>query len=108
MVFNAFNSSSPLVSDFERTQYKDLKGRIFLTVGTGGGDFHVPKYQNEYFVNTYVGRGCLVIEVDEEAIELKAQFFSLDDKTIDSFTIEKSINQNIGDSMHQQQQQVFN
>lgn len=108
LVFNAFNSSSPLVSDFERTQYKDLKGRIFLTVGTGGGDFHEPKYQNEYFVNTYVGRGCLVIEVDEEAIELKAQFFSLDDKTIDSFTIEKSINQNIGDSMHQQQQQVFN
>ncbi len=65
-----------MVSDFERTKYKDLEGRIFLTVGTGGGDFHEPKYQNEYCVNTYVGRGCLVIEVDEEANELKAQFYS--------------------------------
>jgi hypothetical protein len=52
LVFNPFNSSSPLVSDFERTQYKDPKGRIFLTIGTGGGDFHEPNYHNEYFMNT--------------------------------------------------------
>lgn len=49
-------------------------------------------------MNTYVGRGCLVIEVDEEANELKGQFYTLDDKTIDSFSIEKSINQDTGKS----------
>ena len=49
-----------------------------------------------------------MIEVDEEANELKGQFYSLDDKTIDTLSIEKSINQDIGDSMQQQQQQVFN
>ena len=39
-----------------------------------------------------------MIEVDEEANELKGQFYSLDDKTIDSFSIEKSINQDTGKS----------
>lgn len=67
MVFNPFNSSSPLVNDAEQAEYKDPKGRIFLTVGTGGGDFHEPRIQSEYFVKTYVGRGCVVIEVDEQA-----------------------------------------
>jgi hypothetical protein len=71
LVFNPFNSSSPLVSDAEQAQYKDPKGRIFLTVGIGGGDFHEPTFQSEYFVKTYVGRGCVVTEVDEQANELK-------------------------------------
>jgi hypothetical protein len=39
-----------------------------------------------------------VIEADEQANELKGQFYSLDDKTIDRFTLEKSISQDAGES----------
>jgi hypothetical protein len=75
LVFNPSNSSSPLVSDTEQAQYKDPKGRIFLTVGIGGGDFHEPRFQSEYFVKTYVVRGCVVTEVHEQANKLKGQFY---------------------------------
>jgi hypothetical protein len=93
LTFNPFNSSNPLIGDTEQTQYKDPNGRIFLTVGTGGGDFHTPAYQMDYFVNTYVGRGCLIIEIDEKANKLEGDLYSLDDKTIDNFSIEKTFNQ---------------
>ena len=93
LTFNPSNESNPFVIDSEYSRYEDPNGTIFLTVGTGGGDLHHPKFHNNYVVNTHVGRGFMMIEIDLNSNELNAQFYSLDGKIIDNFTIGKSIDQ---------------
>jgi hypothetical protein len=49
--------------------------------------------QREYTADSYLGAGCVMIEISGDGTEMKTEFYSVDQKIMDSFTIKKLTNQ---------------
>ncbi len=92
IMYNPFNSSSPVVIKSDSNEFDDQNGPIFLTIGTGGGDLHKYRFASGYTAAYHVGRGCMLIEVSPSEKELKGEFYSVNNDVMDQFTLKKSSN----------------
>lgn len=74
LMYNA-NSFSPLyhptIGDKQRTEYKDSKGTIFLTVGTAGAELHNFTGKHSYIVEQFQTHGFLNVDITSSDNELK-------------------------------------
>lgn len=82
----------PIVADKHKTEYKDPKGTIFLTVGTGGGELHNFTGIARHIVEQVESHGFLNVDIDNAKNELKltGTFYENTNMTkIDHFSIIK-------------------
>ena len=92
--------------------YTDPKGRIFITVGTGGAPTYNFKGKASYIVSQYAGYGILDIDITNGGTKLVATFYANEDGSVkDTFTITKLHKPKliaIKDELHREKSQIFN
>jgi hypothetical protein len=89
--FNPTNSSSPIITDLNASNYKDPDGQIFATVGTGGvNQFHEFVGKSPYTVTQFKGYGFLNLAVANNGTTLVGEFLDNSGMTRDHFSISKS------------------
>ena len=90
LIFNEYNSTSPIITSNHTNLYTDIKGQIHLVVGTGGMDMvkfsskkpYISYQQDEHF-------GFVNIDVIDNENVLRGIFYSNDNKILDKFEISK-------------------
>ena len=90
LIFNEYNSTSPIITSNHTNLYTDIKGQIHLVVGTGGMDMvkfsskkpYISYQQDEHF-------GFVNIDVIDNENVLRGTFYSNDNKILDKFEISK-------------------
>ena len=90
IMYNELNSTNPIVTDHNMTKYDSIKGPIFITSGTGGGDLHAYKGEREYTANYYEGQGFVEIKINKIGTMLNETFHSMNGMSYDEFNIVKS------------------
>jgi hypothetical protein len=89
--YNNANSSAPIITDTNTTNYSNPEGQIFVTVGTGGAESHFFLAKEPYMVRQYNGYGFLNIDVTENRQTFNATFYSNEDGGIkDQFSITRN------------------
>jgi len=93
LLYNEVRQSTPVVTDNSTWDYdSDVKGQIFLTVGTGGQDLYNFTGQVPYVVTQHLRHGFLNVDVTDNGSKLTGIFYDnrkLKDR--DQFTITKEI-----------------
>jgi Calcineurin-like phosphoesterase len=82
----------PIIADKHTVEYKDPKGTIFLTVGTGGAELYNFTAKLPHIVEQFEGHGFLNIDINSSAKELKllGTFYeNIDMNEKDHFSITK-------------------
>lgn len=91
--YNLNNSSNPIVTSTNQSEYKNPQGAIFTIVGTGGLNLHslldkapfVVEQHDDYF-------GQLDIKITDNGNRLEGKFYrNGDNKVLDRFSISKPI-----------------
>jgi len=107
--YNNDNPKNPIITDDNidnnnnnnnnNNYYKDPKGQIFVTVGTGGASLYPFTGQAPYVANQYAIFGFLNVDVINDGTTLRGKFYSNNETTTikDQFTITKSVNTNISE-----------
>jgi hypothetical protein len=91
--YNNANSSSPIITDGNTTNYSNPEGQIFVTVGTGGAESHFFLAKEPYIIRQYTGYGFLNVDVIDNGQTFNATFYSNYDGGIkDQFSITKNGN----------------
>jgi hypothetical protein len=89
--FNPTNSSSPIISDLNASNYNDPDGQIFATVGTGGvNQLHEFVGKAPYTVTQFKGYGFLNLVVANNGTILVGEFLDNSRMVRDHFSITKS------------------
>jgi hypothetical protein len=88
---NTANSTQPLVTTDNASEYKDPEGQIFATVGTGGHSLHNFWGKAYYIKEQYVGFGFLNVDVIHNGSRFVATFYANDGTIKDRFIIDKSL-----------------
>jgi hypothetical protein len=89
--YNNANSSNPIITDTNTTNYSNPEGQIFVTVGTGGAFSHFFLAKDPYMIRQYNGYGFLNIDVTDNGQTFNATFYSNDEGGIkDQFYITKN------------------
>lgn len=89
--YDSGSPSSPIVTSSNTNAYTNPQGQIFLTIGTGGVNFHalsgkasfVAKQQDDFF-------GQLDIKITNNGAKLEGRFYSNSGSVLDSFSITKT------------------
>ena len=89
VLYNEAKPSRPTITDHETNQYFKPKGTIFVIAGTGGKSIEFVQVK-PFLTRIYEGYGCLEVQIDGK--QLRAEYYSDDDKTIDKFSIIKDNN----------------
>lgn len=88
--FNSVNSSLPIVSDMNRSNYNDPNGQIFITVGTGGvNQIHEFVGKAPFTVTQFKGYGFLNLVVTTNETRLVGEFLDNNGQVRDHFSIVK-------------------
>src|SRR5215204_407825 len=104
ITYNNDNPKNPIITDDNidnnnnnNNYYKDPKGQIFVTVGTGGASLYPFTGQAPYVARQYALFGFLNVDVINDGTTLRGKFYSNNETTTikDQFTITKSVNTNI-------------
>lgn len=90
LAYNNTDPSSPVITDRHTRDYKDEKGEIFLTVGTGGKELYNFTGQSPFVISQFERRGFLNVDLTKEGKNLTATFFeNREIKDKDHFSIFK-------------------
>ena len=94
--FNQENSNVPIITDKDKTNYRDPEGQIFTIVGTGGSsEVHAFTGPAAPFTAAQFNAfGFLDISVIHNGTTLEGNFYQNNGKVKDHFTIIKSKNDN--------------
>ena len=87
LLYNEVRHSEPIISDKEQFQYRDPKGIIFVTAGTGGESVQSVN-KKSFLASSYEGYGCINVEI--EGMSLNVEYYSDTNDTIDKFVITKN------------------
>ena len=91
LLYNEVRQSIPIITDNSTWSYgSDVKGQIFLTVGTGGQELYNFIGQGPYVVTQFLLHGFLNVEVTDNGSKLSGTFYDnrkLKDR--DHFTIQR-------------------
>ncbi|HEY7081128.1 MAG TPA: hypothetical protein VH500_15635 [Nitrososphaeraceae archaeon] len=84
-------TSSPTITSSSSTNYNDPKGEIFVSVGTGGVNFHALSGKAS-FVKTQQDKkfGALNMVVTNNGYKLVGQYYSNGGSKLDKFSITKT------------------
>jgi glucose/arabinose dehydrogenase len=89
--YTAGNSSNPIVTDHDDSNYADPKGQIFAIVGTGGSNvLHNLTDIAKFTAKQFYGYGFLNIEFTKNGTTLVGEFHDNDNTIRDRFSITKS------------------
>ena len=90
--YNSADPSNPIITDISSNNtYNDPKGEIYAIVGTGGQHHHSLQGKAPYMVSQFDDTcGYLNIAIENSGLTMKAKFYSDDGIIKDSFTINKS------------------
>jgi hypothetical protein len=90
--YNNANSSSPIITDGNTTNYSNPEGQIFVTVGTGGAESYNLLAKEPYIVRQFTEEyGFLNIDVIDNGQTFNATFYSNDNGGMkDQFSITKN------------------
>jgi len=93
LMYNPADPSSPIIETTEKSNYKDPAGQVYVTAGTGG-ESHYELQNQEPFVETQNDNNYGFIDVDimNGGKTMKGSFYTNDNITLDTFTIDKSSN----------------
>jgi hypothetical protein len=88
-----FPQYHPIIADKDMAEYKDPKGILFLTVGTGGAELYNFTGTVPYIANQFAGHGFINVDIasSKKELTLSGTFYentNLD--KIDHFIITKS------------------
>jgi hypothetical protein len=88
--FNSTNSSDPIISNADASNYHDPKGQIFTTVGTGGvNEIHNLVGKAPYVVTQFKGIGFLNLVIVNNGTKLVGKFLDNSGEVKDHFSITK-------------------
>jgi hypothetical protein len=89
--YNETRTFTPIITDKETEKYEyDMKGPIFVTLGTGGEDLYEFTGQAPYVVTQFLRHGFLNIDILENGTRLDANFYeNRENSGKDHFTIKK-------------------
>ena len=88
--YNNLEPSEPIVTNFEKNNYVEPQGQIFVTVGTGGQSIFPFTEISPYMVNNYEGYGFSNFEVKRgETNSMTGTFYANNGTIQDQFTITK-------------------
>jgi hypothetical protein len=90
LTYNNTDPSTPVITDRHTRDYKNEKGAIFLTVGTGGKDLHNFTAQKPFVIEQFERHGFVNIDVTDGGRNLTSTFFeNREMKDKDHFSIFK-------------------
>jgi len=90
LTYNNTDPSSPVITDRHTRDYKNEKGAIFLTVGTGGKDLYNFTGQKPFVIEQFERRGFVNVDVTDNGQNLTATFLeNREMKDKDHFSIFK-------------------
>lgn len=88
LTYNASDPSNPIVTDKHTRDYKDIKGQVYVTVGTGGKDLYNFTGQRPYVIEQFERRGFINVDITDNGKNLTSTFFeNRDMKDKDHFSI---------------------
>jgi len=89
--YTAGNSSNPIVTDHEASNYSNPKGQIFAIVGTGGSNvIHNLTGIAKFTAKQFYGYGFLNLDFTKNGTTLVGEFHDNDNTIKDRFSITKS------------------
>ena len=94
IIYNKVTQSTPIVTDNSTQSYgSNVKGQIFLTVGTAGQDLYNFTGQAPYVATQFLRYGFLDVHVTDDGSKLSGTFYDYRKlKVRDHFDITKEIN----------------
>lgn len=75
LLFNEDRPPTAVITDTSEEKYKDVKGQIFITVGTGGQDLYDITGQAPFVAEQFLHHGFLNVDVTESGSKLTATFY---------------------------------
>ena len=92
LLYNNEDDQEPIIIDNSESNYSNTKGRIFLTVGTGGDELQDIIYKEDYYIIQKEKYGFLNLKLENDGKSLVSEFRTGDDDDdiLDNFKLTKS------------------
>src|SRR5918994_6501349 len=92
LLYNQDDDQEPIIIDNSESNYSNTKGRIFLTVGTGGDELQDIIYKEDYYIIQKEKYGFLNLKLENDGKSLVSEFRTGDDDDdiLDNFKLTKS------------------
>lgn len=74
LTYNSTDPSSPVITDRHTRDYKNEKGAIFLTLGTGGKELYKFTGQKPFVIEQFERHGFLNVDVTDNGQNITATF----------------------------------
>ena len=88
--YNYVNTTRPILTDTNTTNYTNPQGRIYIITGTAGAHFFPLYGKAPYVITQFLAHGFVDVSITNNGQTLNGKFYANDRSVRDQFTINKS------------------